>query len=307
MIRAIIYLESMGRDARARKMTRALDAVVGGVVQEFLQRLESLHGVPATETIPLWDSFLKKKKPGKKKMNCYQFFMKEERPEIIKDMPGAPFASVAKEVGMRWRALPSGEKERFRKRAALWTAYHDHELWVHYAPRPLKQLHHMAVNWFEDHPTIRVGKDFSKEEILALLVEHSTVDEEADVKKESPVPCPGIDADVVSMWRDLDRLSYPELVAMIRKDYPSFSDGSFTTKDDLIRFCIERQKREEQIPIEVHPYYYTLVHKSLDALRGLCQKNFMKDPKSWEHHNRRQLMELLIRNFEHLSLEDEVS
>ena len=65
----------------------------------------------------------------------------------------------------------------------------------------------------------------------------------------------------------------------------------------------EASKIVKDIPLEVHPYYYQLVQKSLEALHQLCDKNF--SPEMWKDNaaNRRALMELLIRHFDHLELE----
>jgi hypothetical protein len=52
---------------------------------------------------------------GKRKMNPFMKFAKQERPKIMKSMPGASIPAIGKELGKRWRALSEGEKGRYRR------------------------------------------------------------------------------------------------------------------------------------------------------------------------------------------------
>jgi hypothetical protein len=51
---------------------------------------------------------------GKRKMNPFMKFAKQERPKIMASMPGAAIPAIGKELGKRWRALSESEKTRFR-------------------------------------------------------------------------------------------------------------------------------------------------------------------------------------------------
>jgi len=52
---------------------------------------------------------------GKRKMNPFMKFAKQERPKIMKSMPGAAIPAIGKELGNRWRALSEAEKARYRR------------------------------------------------------------------------------------------------------------------------------------------------------------------------------------------------
>ena len=52
---------------------------------------------------------------GKRKMTPFMKFAKQERPKIMKSMPGASIPSIGKELGKRWRALSEADKGRYRR------------------------------------------------------------------------------------------------------------------------------------------------------------------------------------------------
>ena len=52
---------------------------------------------------------------GKRKMNPFMKFAKQERPKIMKSMPGASIPAIGKELGKRWRALSEADKGRYRR------------------------------------------------------------------------------------------------------------------------------------------------------------------------------------------------
>lgn len=52
---------------------------------------------------------------GKRKMNPFMKFAKQERPKIMKSMPGAAIPAIGKELGNRWRALSEAQKAHFRR------------------------------------------------------------------------------------------------------------------------------------------------------------------------------------------------
>ena len=52
---------------------------------------------------------------GKRKMNPFMKFAKQERPKIMNSMPGASIPAIGKELGKRWRALSEADKGRYRR------------------------------------------------------------------------------------------------------------------------------------------------------------------------------------------------
>jgi hypothetical protein len=53
----------------------------------------------------------------KKPLTSYMFYMQQERPSVISDHPEYKFSDIGKEVGRRWKALDSDEKQTFQKQA----------------------------------------------------------------------------------------------------------------------------------------------------------------------------------------------
>ena len=249
----------------------------------------------------MWN-VVKKKKSLKKKMNCYNLFTKEQSCDIKREHPSLSFGDRAREVGRRWKALSSDEKEKYKHRARLYEAYQHHDGWDTYMEKPRAYLLHIAKNWFEDEPNITIHDEMSKEEVVELLLLHTHVD---DVPETSaPLPSSSDPSSPAVESEDFDTLSYPELLERLRERFPGYCDNGFTSKQDLIDLLNGHLlKKEERIPLEVHPYYYQLLQKSLDALHHLCDKNF--SPEMWKGNatDRRALMELLVRHFDHLELE----
>ena len=99
-----------------------------------------------------------------------------------------------------------------------------------------------------------------------------------------------------------DHMSTEEVVELLllHTDLKGAPQPSTTDDNDPVK---NNDMDKEIIPLEVHPYYYQLVQKSLEALHRLCDKNFA--PEVWRESaaNRRALMELLVRHFDHLELE----
>lgn len=220
-------------------------------------------------------------------MNCYNLFTKEQSKHIGFNMS---FANRSREIGRRWKALSTTEKDAYRRRARLHETYQHHDGWDLYMEKTRDYLLHIAKNWFEDEPTVVVHDDMSKEELIELLLLHTHVQ-------------PTETSEVVTTPEEenWERLSYSELLARVRETFPGYSDGAFTSKQDLID-VLTLVKKEERVPLEVHPYYYQLLQKSLEALHNLCDKNFA--PEVWKVNatDRRALMELLVRHFDHLEL-----
>jgi hypothetical protein len=219
-------------------------------VQDFFVLLASKYPELTQEEMKKMWNQCKKKKSSSKKMNSYNLFTREATRQIS----GMSFVERSREIGRRWKALSSEEKEQFKRRAKLYQTYQYHEGWDYYLQKPRNYVLHVARNWFEDDPSIQIEDTMSTEEVVELLLLHT------DVKPDAP-------------------------------------------HDDEASDDTPPKKEEEIIPLEVHPYYYQLVQKSLDALHRLCDKNFK--PEVWRESaaNRRALMELLIRHFDHLELE----
>lgn len=264
-------------------------------VRLFRERLcEKYDGLEMKMLNEMW-KVVKKKKSLKKKMNCYNLFTKEQSREIARECPTMSFANRSRETGKRWKTLSTIKKDEYRRRARLHETYQHHDGWDLYMQKSRDYLLHIAKNWFEDEPSVRIHDDLSKEELVELLLLHTHVPT-SDDSTESPVLSPA---------ENLEALSYTELLARTRETFPGYSDGAFTSKQDLIDLLVGNAvvKKEERIPLEVHPYYYQLLQKSLEALHNLCDKNFA--PEVWRDNaaDRRALMELLVRHFDHLELD----
>lgn len=251
----------------------------------------------------MWN-VVKKKKSLKKKMNCYNLFTKEQSCEIKREHPTLSFGERAREMGRRWKALSSDQKDKYKHRARLYETYQHHDGWDTYMEKTREYLLHIAKNWFEDDSSIHIHDDMSKEEVVELLLLHTHVDG-TTTSTSSVSPSSELSTvPAVQNEEDLDALSYPELLDRLSKRFPGYRENAFTSKQDLIDLLNGHLlKKEERIPLEVHPYYYQLLQKSLDALHSLCDKNFA--PEMWKENatDRRKLMELLVRHFDHLELE----
>ena len=57
-----------------------------------------------------------RRKP-KRILTPYMFFVKENRPRIMRENPNLSFLEVMREVGIRWSKLNEEEKEPFKERA----------------------------------------------------------------------------------------------------------------------------------------------------------------------------------------------
>jgi len=57
-----------------------------------------------------------RRKP-KKVLTPYMFFVKENRPRIMRENPAMSFLEVMREVGFRWGKLTEDEKEPFKERS----------------------------------------------------------------------------------------------------------------------------------------------------------------------------------------------
>jgi len=271
--------------------------MVEDAVGTFCARLCEMHPELDSASLKEMWNVVKKKKSLKKKMNCYNLFTKEQSCEIKRELPSLSFGDRAREVGRRWKALSADEKEKYKYRARLYEAYQHHDGWDTYMEKPRAYLLHIAKNWFEDDSSIHIHDGMSKEEVVELLLLHTHVD--------GPTSSPPSElSEDANENEDLDALSYPELLDRLSQRFPGYCDNGFTSKQDLIDLLNGHLlKKEERIPLEVHPYYYQLLQKSLDALHSLCDKNFT--PEMWKGNatDRRALMELLVRHFDHLELE----
>jgi len=293
--------ESMGiiRGTLENIIMKAVRRMIDDAVQLFITRLHEKHAF--IDTDEAWKMWKKSKKSKKKTMNCYNLFTKEEHGRITHERPGIGFAEVSRETGRRWKNLPESKKDEYRRRVALQKQYAGNEGWDHYIDRPHPYILRIARNWFEDRPEVRIEDGMSKEEMIALILENPDVPVAAE---EEPVKSPD-DEDVDEKRRqEYQAKPYHELLELLKEAYPAFSDGSFTSKDDLVGILMERtSESQEMIPIEAHPYYYQLLSKTTDALCVLCEKNFPGE--EWRHQDRRRLTELLVRNFDNLRLDDE--
>jgi hypothetical protein len=271
----------------------------------FCTRLCELHPELDSASLKEMWNVVKKKKSLKKKMNCYNLFTKEQSCEIKREHPSLSFGDRAREVGRRWKALSSDQKDKYKYRARLYEAYQHHDGWDTYMEKPRAYLLHIAKNWFEDDlssPSIRIHDDMSKEEVVELLLLHTHVD--GPTSSPSSELSPAYPNENENDNENLEALSYEELLDRLSQRFPGYCDNGFTSKQDLIDLLNGHLlKKEERIPLEVHPYYYQLLQKSLDALHHLCDKNFA--PEMWKGNatDRRKLMELLVRHFDHLELE----
>ena len=284
-----------------KAIRRALDEAV----HRFITRLHEKHVF--IDTNEAWKMWKKSKKSKKKRMNCYNLFTKEEHARITHEHPGLGFAEVSRETGRRWKELPESKKDEYRRRVALHKKYAGNEGWDHYIDRPHPYIMRIARNWFEDRPDVRIEDSMSKEEMVALMLENPDVQDvpvAAEEEKEKPVKCPDEDDVEEKRRQEYQAKPYDELLELLKEAYPAFSDGSFTSKDDLVSILLERtSESQETIPIEAHPYYYQLLSKTTEALHILCKKNFPGE--EWRHQDRRGLTELLVRNFDNLRLDDD--
>jgi len=281
-----------------------LPKIVGDIVatldadmRKFLKKIQDDKNIPFDESYALWEKVCQEKKKKKNKMNCYLLFQRETRPSVVRSHPSFSFGDISRELGRRWRSVPGETKDVYRKRAQIINTYQSHDIWMHYKDYPMKKLCHIAHNWFEDEPSVSLAPDASKEEILELFILHSDVKPSSPKTEASP--------NLMDMYSKYSDQSYKDILKEIKKEFPSFSDGPYTNKDDLIAFLIEQKTRVEDIPLEVHPYYYTLVKKSLEALKELCREISPEYDKDVDENDRRKLIELLVRNFDKVPLEEE--
>ena len=59
----------------------------------------------------------KDRRMPKKVLTPYMFFVKENRPRIMRENPNMVFLEVMREVGMRWGKLTEVDKEPFKERS----------------------------------------------------------------------------------------------------------------------------------------------------------------------------------------------
>lgn len=278
------------------KIVDEIAATLNADMIKFLKKIEQDKNISFDESYALWEKVSQDKKKKKNKMNCYLLFQRETRPSVVTSHPSFSFGDISRELGRRWRSLPGEAKDVYRKRAQIMNKYHSHDIWLHYKDYPIDKLYHIAHNWFEDEPSVSLANDASKEEILELFILHSDVKPSTPKNEASP--------NFMDMYSKYSHKSYKDILKEIKKEFPSFSDGPYTNKDDLIAFLIEQKTRVEDVPLEVHPYYYTLVKKSLEALKELCREISPDYDKEIDENDRRKLIELLVRNFDKAPLEE---
>jgi hypothetical protein len=275
-----------------------MNKILESAVEEFSARLcEKYPALDMKSLKEMW-KITKKNKSHRKKMNCYNLFTKEQSCEVKRVNPTMSFANRSREMGRRWKALSREEKDHYKLRARLYQTYQHHDGWDTYMEKSREYLLHIATNWFEDDPLIKIHTDMSKEEVIELLLLHTHVQSSSSAVEGESESLPLSS----SMEDEGVEETYAELLKRVKQRFPGYSDGSYTSKEDLLELLKEK-KEEERIPLEVHPYYYQLLQKSLEALHHLCDKNFA--PEMWKGNatDRRALMELLIRHFDHLELD----
>lgn len=202
-------------------------------IDSFLSRLvEKYTFLDLKDGKKIWIDLSRNKKK-KRGMHGYNLFMKEKRPDIVKENKKKSFGDISRLVAKAWNTLPLKEKEEYKRRAQKWNKYQQEQLWQHYIHKSLKYIRHIADNWFEDHPTVILQEDLTKEDILELLIENVHLKEEKEEEEPQSEPI-----GVHPYYHYLVKKSVKDLCELCRQHFGSQTKWETKTRQELVEFLV---------------------------------------------------------------------